>query len=136
MRSILLLFISLVVGGCSCSQLSTTVCSIDSIAVYINDTLYIAKPFVSKDISKEINNKLNWSNIPNNDLEWRGKVYIEFTLTQTGRCIDIKILTRTNSKYIDTEIVRCIRRIKYNIRYRSKHKVKVFAIVDLQGGLG
>lgn len=50
MRSILLLFISLVVGGCSCSQLSTTVCSIDSIAVYINDTLYIAKPFVSKDI--------------------------------------------------------------------------------------
>ena len=52
MRNILLLFISLVVGGCSCSQLSTTVCSIDSIAVYINDTLYIAKPFVSKDMAK------------------------------------------------------------------------------------
>lgn len=127
----LLIYLFLVMGCCSIKQKPITEWSIGSIAERINDSLYIAKPFVSKAISRNICNEFNWSNIADGDSEWRGKVYVRFSLTPKGRCKAIEILTQTHSASIDKEIMRCARKTKTNIRYRSKHPVTVFATIDL-----
>ena len=97
----------------------------------ISENHYFYTVASAEETGKQIYKNFLWSNVNVSDREFKGKVYVRFFMNYKNEFSDITILTKTNSPYIDAELMRCVKLIKIRQDHKidKKAKIEVIAVV-------